>query len=112
MSVKMETCIDDIVLTAEKLSTLGIIINEIVSNAVKYAVRGRPDGVIRVAALKKDGRVSLIIHDNGPGIPESISFKSSSGFGLQLVDMLATQLKGSVSIERTDGTKITLSFEE
>lgn len=107
---KFETRIDDIVLTADMLSPLGIIINELVSNAMKYAMRDRPDGVIRVEALKKDGHVSLIIQDNGPGIPESISFKNSSGFGLQLVEMLAAQMKGSVSIERINGTKIILEF--
>jgi two-component sensor histidine kinase len=56
--------------------------------------------------------VTLIIEDNGDGMPEGIDFKNSTGFGLMLVGMLTEQLEGTIRIERGEGTRIILEFEE
>jgi two-component sensor histidine kinase len=111
-SVKVRTQIDDIVLDAKILSILGILVNELVTNSMKYAFTGRTDGVISVTVSKKEKRITIIIADNGNGIPETITFKNSSGFGMQLVDMLTEQLGGNIRIERGGGTRFVLEFEE
>jgi two-component sensor histidine kinase len=111
-SVKVRTQIDDIVLDAKILSILGILVNELVTNSMKYAFAGRSDGVISVTVSKKENRITIIIADNGIGIPEALTFKNTSGFGLQLVDMLAEQLGGNIRIERGGGTRFVLEFEE
>lgn len=109
-SVKIEKKIDDFVLNAKRLQPLGIIINELLTNIMKYAFIGRDDGVINVSVSLKETDVSLIIEDNGIGIPESVDFENSTGFGLQLVWMLTRELKGTIRIERGNGTKIILEF--
>jgi PAS domain S-box-containing protein len=110
-SVKIEKKIDDFVLDVKKLQPLGIIINELITNIMKYAFKDKADGVITVSALLAGNRVSLIVKDNGCGIPESIDLENSTGFGLQLVHMLAEQLGGRINIERGEGTKFVLNFD-
>ncbi|HNY11767.1 MAG TPA: PAS domain S-box protein, partial [Candidatus Wallbacteria bacterium] len=110
-SLEIQTQVDDIVLNASILSPLGIIINEFISNAVKYAFIGRSGGLITVKASKKGSLVSIKLKDNGPGIPESVLYENSSGFGLLLVEMLAKQLNGSLTIERQNGTGYVIEFE-
>jgi len=55
--------------------------------------------------------VTIIIADNGIGIPETVTFENSAGFGMQLVAMLTEQIGGSIRIERGEGTRFVLEFE-
>lgn len=109
--VKIETEIEDVVLPARILSSLGIIINELITNSMKYAFTGRNDGIITVSASSKEKRITLIFADNGPGIPESVTFENSSGFGMQLVGMLVGQINGTISIDRESGTRFVIVFD-
>ena len=110
--VKIKTRIDDIVLDARILSILGILVNEIITNSMKYAFTGRSDGVINVTASKTGNKIEITIADDGEGIPESVTFENSTGFGIQLVGMLTEQLEGNIKIERGEGTKFVLEFED
>jgi len=111
ITVKTETAIDDFIISVESLAPLGIIINELITNSMKYAFHGKNDGLISISATKKDSHVTIIIADNGIGIPDSIDLENSSGFGLQLVRMLTEQIDGVIKIERSKGTKFVLEFE-
>jgi two-component sensor histidine kinase len=110
--VKVETSIADFVINARTLQPLGIIINELLTNIMKYAFIGRSSGVITVSAAVKDNSVSLAIQDNGIGIPETVDFENSTGFGLRLVSMLTKQIAGTLRIEHENGTRIILEFEK
>jgi len=109
--VKVETDIDDFILNVQKLSPLGIIVNELFTNMMKYAFAGRDSGAITVSASMNNNRVKIAIQDNGVGIPESISINHSTGFGLNLVGMLIEQIGGSIKIERGEGTRFVLEFD-
>lgn len=108
--VKIDKKIDNFVLDVKKMQPVGIIVNELLTNIMKYAFNGRDSGLITVSASLNGSMVSVIIEDNGLGIPESVSFQKSTGFGLMLVNVLTQQLKGSIRIERGNGTKIILEF--
>ena len=108
--VKVEKHIDDFILDADTLSPLGIIINELLTNIMKYAFTGRSSGLIIISASSKDKHTRLVIEDNGIGLPKVFDFKNSTGFGMQLVSMLTEQIKGSISVERVNGTKFVLEF--
>ncbi len=110
-SVKFEKIIDDFVLDSKKMQPLGIIINELITNIMKYAFTGRDNGSITISANLTGNRVFIVIADNGIGIPESITFENSTGFGMQLVSMLTQQIGGSIKIERGDGTSFVLEFD-
>jgi len=96
--------------SAKLLTPLGIIINEILSNAMKYAFVGRGHGEISVAASARDNRATLVIEDNGNGIPDHVRAGETAGFGLMLVHTLSRQIDGDMKIERDGGTRFTLEF--
>jgi len=108
--VKIETDIEDFVLNVQMLSPLGIIINELLTNMMKYAFTGRDSGLIKVSAFMKDNHVVVHVQDDGVGVPENVSFENSTGFGLELVNMLVTQIGGSIRIDRGEGTRFVLEF--
>jgi len=109
--VKIEKNIDDdIMMDTKKMSHIGLIINELLTNIMKYAFTNRDNGSINISAFKNDNHTTISVQDNGVGIPESIDIATSNGFGLQLVDMMAKQLQGTIKIERNNGTKFILEF--
>jgi len=111
MDIAVEKDIGDFVLEAKTLQPLGILVNELVTNSMKYAFAGRTSGRIFVSAAQCGARVTLILADDGCGIPLSVDFEHSSGFGLELVRGLALQLGGTAVLDRAAGTKITVEFE-
>jgi PAS domain S-box-containing protein len=108
--VEVETRIDDFVLSAKKMVPLGILVNELLTNSMKYAFAGRERGVLRVSASAREGRATLVIEDNGVGIPDGVDLEHTGGFGLQLVGLLAMQLHGTIRLERGEGTRFVLEF--
>jgi two-component sensor histidine kinase/CheY-like chemotaxis protein len=114
-SANIEIEVEDFILDAKRLQPLGIMINEILTNIMKYAFTNRMNGqIILQVGLKTDlttKNALITIHDNGNGLPESVDFNNSKGFGLRLIELLAKQLKGSIKIERNDGTKFILEFK-
>ncbi len=111
-SVRVETDVADISIGAKTASTLGIILNELVTNAMKYAAVGRNDALLRLSLAATGGMISMVFEDDGPGMPESISIEHPTGFGMRLVDMLVRQLGGTVRIERSNGTRFIIEFRE
>lgn len=109
-SVRVLKRIEAFPLDADRLQPLGVIVNELLTNIMKYAFVGKGGGEIIVEASSVGGLVALAIQDDGDGLPESIDFRHSSGFGLMLVEALTKQLKGSVRIDRRRGTGIVLEF--
>jgi PAS domain S-box-containing protein len=110
-AVKLYTEIDDFVLHVDKLSSLSIIINELLTNIMKYAFIGRGSGQIDVKAFINEKFVTFIIKDNGAGIPESVDLKNYPGFGLQLVNMLTKQIGGTIDFENDSGTRVVIKFK-
>lgn len=109
-NIRIEKCLDDFLMDTRRLQTLGIIINELMTNSIKYAFRGRTGGVLKISLALEGNKVVLKVQDDGIGIPESIDFVRSSGLGLQLVQALAAQLDGTIRLERKDGTAVILEF--
>jgi len=109
--VQIKTEIEDFILNINKLTPLGIIVNELLTNMMKYAFTGRDRGTVTVSASMKDNHVVISVRDDGVGIPESVSFEHTKGFGLELVNMLTEQIGGTIRIERGDGTRFVLEFD-
>jgi PAS domain S-box-containing protein len=111
-SVKVENYIDDFILDVKSVSSIGILINELLTNIMKHAFTGRADGLITVSASLDKEVVTIIVQDNGVGLPESIDFENPTGFGFSLIDMLTEQLKGTMQIERLNGARFILKFHK
>lgn len=105
--VRLEAEVDEVVLDARTLSSLGIILNEWTTNSMKYAFCGLAERIIRLSARRDGGRVLFTYEDNGPGIPPDAETRASSGFGMRLIGLLAEQMGGDC---RREGARWTLSF--
>jgi two-component sensor histidine kinase len=108
--VEIEKQVEDVALDPKVLQSLGIIINEIITNIMKYAFIGRNGGKIILRAYREQERVYIEVADNGVGMDESITFEKTPGFGLMLIKILTEQLRGSIRIDRNGGTKIGIAF--
>ncbi len=109
--IKAEVDIEDFILNSKMLSPVGIIINEFITNSIKYAFNDKESGIISISAKRKENVVTVIYGDNGAGLPASVTFENSTGFGMQLAGMLTGQIGGSIRIERGEGTRFVLEFE-
>ena len=109
--IKLSLQVDPIKLDVEKAMRIGLIINELVTNAYKYLPPNTKDPKINIA-LKDDQGLQLLIQDNGGGIPVNFELKKEQSFGLQLVALLARQLNGKLNIENTPGACYELNFSE
>jgi PAS domain S-box-containing protein len=110
-SVRLQVRTEDFELDVDRLQPLGIILNELLTNIMKYAFVGRAGGEIAVGLSLAGGRVTLSVEDDGTGLPDSVDFSHSSGFGLSLVEGLTRQLRGSIRVERSPGTRVILEFD-
>lgn len=109
--IRIEKNIDDFVLDGKIMQSIGIIINELLTNIMKYAFTDHRSGLITVSVTRNGKSASISVRDNGKGIPEEINFENSSGFGLMLVRTLTEQIGGNIRIERQKGTTVILEFE-
>lgn len=108
--VKTALKIDNLNLSIKKMPLIGIMINELITNSIKYAYPDRAEGLISITVKLKNGKVNLNYQDNGIGLPENIDINGSSTFGLQLVNLLVKQLNGSLKISGETRNKFSITF--
>ena len=112
---------EDIFFDMDTAVPLGIIINELLSNSLKYAFPSRDKGEIRIKLHRvenieckiedcKSNAFTLSISDNGVGIPEDLNIEELDSLGLQLVTSLVDQLDGKLELKRDNGTEFTIRF--
>jgi PAS domain S-box-containing protein len=102
---------DAVELPADRAILVALIVNELVTNSVKYA--GRPDRMteVRVRCRDEDGMVRVAVLDNGPGFPDGFDLKQSSGFGMTIVTRLTQQLGGTLAVSNSAaGAEAHLAF--
>ncbi len=108
--VGLEKKFEPLSLRAEILFPIGLILNELLVNAMKYAFTGRKDGIIRISAVTENMHICLSVEDNGKGLPYGFRLESSEGFGLMLVEMLCDQIGAELSISSGPGARIGIVF--
>jgi two-component sensor histidine kinase len=110
-SIVFKIDVEDVLLDIDTAIPCGLIINELISNSLKYAFpRGKSGEIwIKLKSSAKN-QLRLIVSDNGMGLPENFDFNNTESLGLQLVDALTIQLKGTIEIDRARGTKFLITF--
>ncbi len=110
--VGLEIDVDDIHLNIDKTIPLGLIINELITNSLKYAFIPGDEGAVSLS-FKNDGNLLVLtISDNGKGIPENIDIFNTDSLGMQLVITLIEQLKGKLELDRNTGSRFTITFSQ
>ena len=87
-----------------------MIINELVTNSIKYGFPESKQGEILIKLTTENEKNCICIQDSGIGLPEDLQIKTSGTFGFQMVNALVAQLDGNINIESGHGTKISITF--
>lgn len=111
--VALRFSLQSLIIDIEKAIPCGLIINELVTNAFKYAF---PPDLMRHPSLSlslrtQNGNVEMVVRDNGVGLPPEVELNRTGSLGLMMVPLLAGQLGGTIECERGEGTSYTLRFE-
>jgi PAS domain S-box-containing protein len=119
-AIRLDIAVDQVALDIEQAIPCCLIINELVTNALKYAFPDKKAGAISVV-LKADaqsgGRTApsqylLVVSDNGVGFPSGVDFRNTASLGLQLVMTFVEQLGGTISLDTRQGTVFSIRFSE
>jgi len=108
--ILMETSIEEANIDFNRAILLGLIVNELISNSLKYAFPDDREGQIVVRLDTKGKDFILTTSDNGIGLPKNFRLRQTNSLGLQLVQALTNQLKGSIKMDRRRGTKFVIKF--
>ncbi len=100
---------ETITVPVETAIPVGLIVNELVTNAYKYAFEGRGGGTVTVSLFREhDGVITLRVADDGRGLPDAVYNGSEQGFGLELVQAEVDQINACLRVERNSGTVFTI----
>ncbi len=109
--VSLETSLEGVRIDPKRAIPLGIIVNELLTDCLKYAFPEGRGGTVRLSLEAEGADLVLEVRDDGVGLPPGFSLESSDGFGLVLVDMLSRQVGGSLSLPPVAaGTRFMVRF--
>ena len=110
--VTIETKVEKVALDIATAIPCGLIVNELVSNCLKYAFPASAGGMIEVGLRPGSGKGSHVIYvkDNGVGFPDGFDFRRTPSLGLKLVNALVKQLGGQIDLAPRRGTEFKISF--
>jgi two-component sensor histidine kinase len=109
--VRFELAIEPLEMDVSQAVPLGLILNEAITNSIKYAFPNDRSGVISISLSNTDlHNYLLTISDNGIGMPVQVKYKKPSSLGMSLMTGLSEDLDGNFSIESKNGTTIRVSF--
>ncbi|MBC8183494.1 PAS domain S-box protein [candidate division KSB1 bacterium] len=110
-NVTMDLDIDEIEMTIDGSIPLGLLLNEMISNALKHGFPNNRSGKMRVSLKKlENNQCELIVEDDGVGIPENVNFDTTESLGLHLIKILTDQMQGKMEVVKENGTKFIIQF--
>lgn len=110
--IHLRTEMDQVELVLDQAIPCGLLVNELITNSLKYAFVEKEEGEVFIGLKEKDGYVELRIEDNGVGLPGNFDLLKTDTLGLQLVSTLTEQLDGQISVVSREGTKYLITFEK
>ena len=108
--INLVTSIDEVALDMKRSVHLGLILNELITNALKYAYPQGTGGEVRINLKKSNMIITLSVEDDGGGLPEGLDPNTRDSLGLMLIKLLTDQLKGELKIETEKGLKVSVVF--
>jgi PAS domain S-box-containing protein len=113
--VELDTDFDTIYLSIDQAIPCGLIVNELVSNALKYAfpeIDGNRTNTVKLHVKQNKGTISLLVADNGVGLPDDFKHEESDSLGIQLVYTLSEQLDAKLDVNSDNGASFLITFEQ
>jgi len=108
--IQVHADIADVSLTIETSIPCGLILNELVSNALKHAFPEGRGGEVNISMATTGDQFILNVSDNGVGFPEGVDFRNTKSLGLELVNLLVGQINGTITMTVEGGTTFTITF--
>jgi PAS domain S-box-containing protein len=109
--IKILKNIENIDLSLDQAIPCGLILNELITNALKYAYDIDEEGEVFISIEKIDSKIQVIVQDYGIGLPKNFDIETADSLGLSLVHTLTEQIDGELIIKSDGGTKILIIFE-
>lgn len=110
-TIDLKLDVGTVFLDLDRAIPCGLIINEIVTNSLKYGFIYREKGEVSISLTQKNELIQLIIADNGSGLPDNVDYRNTESLGMQLVVTLVQQLNGEISLDNSNGAKYTITFK-
>ncbi|MCU0438660.1 MAG: tetratricopeptide repeat protein [Raineya sp.] len=108
--IQIETQLEDVYLDIDKLIPCGLILNELITNSIKYAFNNQQMGIIKIWAKVEGDSCILEVKDNGVGLPADFNPKKTKSLGLRLIEGLVKQIKGSWEYQNFEGASFKIHF--
>jgi len=110
--IRLKVVADAVALSLDKAIPCSLLVNELISNALKYAFPDDRSGEIGVALrVPEPNRIRIEVSDNGVGFPEGLDFRNTASLGMQLVLTFVEQLGGEIEMARNQGTSFVITFQ-
>jgi two-component sensor histidine kinase len=110
-TVKVTVSLADTKMDIDKAIPVGLIVNELVTNAFKYAFNGISEPLVTVRMISANAKVTVMVSDNGTGFDSTLVMNKKESFGIKLVNMLVGQLKGEMKTEQKNGAVFTITYK-
>lgn len=110
--VELKMDIDSMELDVDTMVPLGLMVNELVTNALKYAFIGKDQGILMVSLKEDETVLKLCVADNGIGIENTEQLESGDSFGYQLIEAFVAKMDGELDISSQNGTAVTLTLKD
>ncbi len=110
--IEIQAEVEDVQLNINQAIPCGLILNELMSNAIQHGFDHQETGLVRVQLTEVDNRVMMAVEDNGKGLPADFDYGEASSMGMTIIDTLIKQLGGELEIKRDPVTKFSITFEK
>jgi two-component sensor histidine kinase len=111
--VRLKLDIDETEANIDELTPYGLILNELITNAIKYAFPDEREGELLVSfKIDANGKQVLVVKDNGVGLPDELDVKKSESLGMQLITLLTMQVGGELKINKEGGAEFVLTLPD
>lgn len=101
---------DSIKVQADVSLSLGLIINEFLTNSMKYAFPNGSKGMVNIEMKEHKNTIELNLSDSGQGLPKEFDIETTTSFGIRIIKLLTEQIKGTFQLESTNGVSYQISF--
>lgn len=109
---ELDLKVEEVELALDQAIPCGLILNELITNALKYAYPGKEGGKIKIKVFEENNKVSISVKDYGVGLPKNFNISDTDSLGLSLVDTLIDQLDGQLILKTEGGTEFLIIFEK
>lgn len=111
--IRLKVDTEEVFLDINTAIPCGLLVNELVSNSLKYAFPGGRSGEVAIELKwRNNQKFKLVVRDNGIGLPEDFDIKNTKSLGIQIVTLLVDQLGGILEFKSNGGTVFSIEFEE